>query len=187
MEGGIHAWKGFVAKGIPEAGMAYFSAASKPEELMALAWLLEDGSRNFYGEMAKRLEDREAVDLFRGLMADEEKHKESLFGIYQESTGLKADPGFPDSIISVEPEEAYMEGGMRVSEALEWVKEKDLKDILELSISLEVDSQDLYLKMERQVEDPNAQRVFKALSEAEKKHLERLNSVFEKGLGKSPK
>jgi len=187
MEGGIHAWKGFVGKGIPEAGMAYFSPASKPEELMALAWLLEDGSRKFYGEMAKRVEDREAVDLFQRLMADEEKHKESLFGIYQESTGLISDPGFPGSIISGEPEEAYMEGGMRVSEALEWVKEKDLKDVLELSISLEVDSQDLYIKMERKVEDTNAKRVFTALAEAEKKHLERLNSVFEKGLEKSGK
>ena len=44
MEGGIRAWKGLVAEGIPEAGMAYFSPATRPEEMIALAWLLEDGS-----------------------------------------------------------------------------------------------------------------------------------------------
>ena len=52
MQGGINAWKGLVAEGAPESGMAYFSPATKPEELIALAWLLEDGSRNFYLDMA---------------------------------------------------------------------------------------------------------------------------------------
>ena len=54
-KGGYKAWKGFVAKGVPEAGMAYFLPAAKPEELMALAWLLEDGSpKVLYGNECKR-------------------------------------------------------------------------------------------------------------------------------------
>ena len=184
MEGGIQAWNGLVAKGIPEAGMAYFLPAAKPEELMALAWLLEDGSRKFYTEMSKRLEDPAAKTLYRGLMAEEEKHQESLFRIYQETTGPKADPGFPGSVISGEPAEAYMEGGMRVNEALEWTEDKDLSDILELSVSLEVNSLDLYIKMERKVEDERAKKTFTVLAEEEKNHLSRLNSVFGKHLGR---
>ena len=183
MEGGIQAWNGYVAKGIPEAGMAYFPPAGKPEELMALAWLLEDGSRKFYAEMGKRLEDPAAKTLYRGLMADEEKHQESLFRIYQETAGPKADPGFPGSVISGEPAEAYMEGGMRVNEVLEWTKEKELLDILELSVSLEVNSSDLYIKMERKVEDERAKKTFQVLAEDEKDHLSRLASVFERKLG----
>jgi rubrerythrin len=73
-----------------------------------------------------------------------------------------------------------MEGGMLISEALKWSKEKTLKEILELSISLESNSYDLYLKMERKVGDFSAKRVFKALSEEEKKHLEQLTSLFGK-------
>ena len=60
MAGGINAWKGLVAEGAPESGMAYFSPATKPEELIALAWSLEDGSRNFYSALVALLEDREA-------------------------------------------------------------------------------------------------------------------------------
>ena len=71
-----------------------------------------------------------------------------------------------------------MEGGMSVSEALKWSEGKELKDILELSISLESNSYDLYLKMEQRAEDRNAKQVFKTLSEEEKNHLERLTSLF---------
>jgi len=182
MEGGIHAWKGFVAKGPPEVGMAYFPARARFEELVALAWLLEDGSRKFYSEIAKMLAVHEAVNLFQKLAFDEENHKGSLFKIYQEISGLESDPGFPGSFIAIEPGETYMEGGVRLSEALAWANEKSVKAILELSISLEVNSQDLYLKMERRVEDKKSKKVFEVLSENEKSHLERLNSLFAKSL-----
>jgi rubrerythrin len=183
MEGGIHAWKGSVAKGPPELGIAYFSPGTRPEELLALAWLLEDGSRKFYAEIAERLADREAVNLFQKLAVDEENHKGSLFKMYQEISGLESDPGFPGSLIATEPGESYMEGGVRLSEALDWAKEKNVRDVFELSISLEVNSQDLYIKMEHRVEDKKAKEVFEVLSQNEKKHLERLNSLFKKSLG----
>ena len=48
MQGGMRAWEGGVAEGAPEAGTAYFAAAGKPEEFIALAWMLEEGSRRFY-------------------------------------------------------------------------------------------------------------------------------------------
>jgi len=64
MKGGINAWDGRVAEGVPEAGMAYFSSAVQPEELLGLAWLLEDGSRKFYSEMASMSKDKEAAPLF---------------------------------------------------------------------------------------------------------------------------
>ena len=44
MEGGTSAWEGLTAEGPPEFGMAYFDGSEKPEELLALAWILEDGS-----------------------------------------------------------------------------------------------------------------------------------------------
>lgn len=69
---------------------------------------------------------------------------------------------------------------MPLTEALAWVKGQDLKEILELAISLEINSEDLYLKMERKVEDREAKQVFKVLSVQEKHHLERLVRLFEK-------
>ncbi len=73
-----------------------------------------------------------------------------------------------------------MEGGMLVGEALQWAKGKGVTDILELSLSLETNSYDLYLKMEHQMKDQRSARVFSLLSGEEKEHLERLSSLLEK-------
>jgi rubrerythrin len=75
-----------------------------------------------------------------------------------------------------------MEGGMLVSEALQWAEKKGLREILELCIALESSSYDLYLKMERKMEDRNAKRVFKTLSDEEKNHLDQLTSLFDNRL-----
>ena len=180
MEGGIHAWKGLKAEGAPESGMLYFSTATRPEELINLAWLLEDGSHKFYSEMAQTSEDREAKDLFEWLAAAEKRHKASLVELHNEFSGVVSDQGFPRSVISPESENDVMEGGMRVSDALKWAKGKKMTDILELSLSLETNSYDLYLKMERQMEDQRSEKIFRLLSTEEKEHLKRLSSFLEK-------
>ncbi|MCJ7749451.1 MAG: ferritin family protein [Desulfobacterales bacterium] len=184
MEGGIRAWQGLVAEGIPEAGMAYFSSTTRPEEMIGLAWLLEDGSRKFYESLAKMMEDQETKGLFENLKRSEGNHKTTLWKMYEELSGKPPTHEFPDTVISAEPRGDVMEGGMSVSEALKWSEGKELKDILELSISLESNSYDLYLKMERKTEGHDAKQVFKTLSEEEKNHLEQLTSLFNRRPGK---
>ena len=180
MAGGINAWKGLVAEGAPQSGMAHFSPATKPEELIALAWLLEDGSRKFYSELVSTLTDKEAIDLYHQLATAEESHQASLLKLYQEFSGKASDPGFPGSVIQPGKEGDVMEGGMLVDEALQWAKGKKTIDILELCLSLETNSYDLYLKMERQMKDQRSAQVFNLLSGEEKQHLERLSSLLEK-------
>jgi rubrerythrin len=180
MQGGIHAWKGLVAEGAPESGMAYFSPATKPEELIALAWLLEDGSRKFYSELAVETKDQDAKDLFKDLFTAEERHQASLLKLYQELSGLTSTSGFPGSVISLEKEGDVMEGGLRLSEVLAWARGKSVAEILELSISSETNAYDLYVKMERQMKDQRSARVFHVLSGEEKQHLERLSSLLER-------
>ncbi len=180
MEGGINAWKGLMTEGVPKSGMAYFSSATNPEELMALAWYLEEGARKFYSEMVQMLEDREAKDLFQGLATEEENHKVSLRQLYRKFSSAMSDQGFPGSVISLGMEGDVMEGGMSVSDALKWAKGKKLIDLLELSLALETHSYDLYLKMERQMKDQRSAQVFQMLSKDEKEHLERLSSFLER-------
>jgi sulfur-carrier protein adenylyltransferase/sulfurtransferase len=180
MEGGINAWKGLVAEGPPESGMAYFSAATKTEELIALAWLLEDGSRKFYSQISALSEDGEARDLYRDLAEAEERHKDSLLKLFKEFSGPKSEQEFPASVISVEKEGDVMEGGVLVGEALEWAKGKKVREVLDFSLSAETNSFDLYVKMERHVKDKQSARVFYLLSGEEKEHLQRLSSLLEK-------
>lgn len=180
MEGGINAWNGLVAKGAPEAGMAYFDPAHKPEELIALAWLLEEGSRKFYEEMSRKEKDQEVVPLFQQLLADEQSHKAALFKLYQAIPGQEPDPDFPKSLIHTEPGVEYLEGGMILTEALAWVQGKDLGEALTLSISLEVNAIDLYIKMERKLDEEKSKRLFQTLSNQERNHLRRLSAALEK-------
>ncbi len=182
MGGGIKAWQGLVAEGIPEAGMAYFSPATRPEEMIALAWLLEDGSCKFYESLAEMMQDQETKGLFQNLKRLEDNHKTTLWKLFEEISGTSPTHEFPYKVVPAEPREDVMEGGMLVSEGLEWSKGKALKDILELCISLETNSYDLYLKMERNVEGLNTKQVFKTLSGEEKNHLDRLTSMFKQRL-----
>ncbi len=72
-----------------------------------------------------------------------------------------------------------MEGGVRVGDALDWAKGKEVTEIVEFSLALEIHSYDLYLKMERQINDPRSVQVFHLLSGEEKQHLERLSLLLQ--------
>jgi len=68
---------------------------------------------------------------------------------------------------------------MRLSEVLPWAKGKSVAEILEFSVSSEMNTYDLYVKMQRQMKDQRSARIFHVLSGEEKQHLERLSSLLE--------
>jgi rubrerythrin len=179
MGGGINAWKGLRAEGLPDSGMAYFAPAIRPEEMIALAWYLEKGSHSFYSELSRTLTDKVAKNLFKELAVAEERHQIALSGLYQDFAGPASAAEFPESVIPSPEKGEIMEGGMRVSEALDWAKGREIKDILDLSISLEANAYDLHLRMKARLEDPKGKEVFTVLSHEEKDHLDRLSSLLE--------
>ena len=179
MAGGIKAWQGLVSAGPPEAGMAFFTTAADAGELIALAWLLEDGSRKFYAAAAQMQSTPEAAGLFSSLVKAEEHHKDALLALYSSVTGKEADPDFPKGLAVAHDGEDRMEGSVKVSEALAWAKDKGTRDLLELSMALETDSYDLYIKMSRTVPGENAGKVFMQLIAGEKDHLARMAELLD--------
>ena len=174
MQGGIRAWEGLVAAGPPEAGMAYFGDAAKPDELAMLAWMLEEGSRQFYLRLDEFLKDEEARRLFQSLAKAEESHEKTLAELYKTfSGGRDLEERLPAE------KDDFMEGGVRVDESLLWARDKELHPILEFAISLETNAYDLYIKMGRRFEG-DARKVFSLLADEEKKHLGRLAALLEK-------
>lgn len=178
MSGGINAWNGLVASGPPEAGMAWFPDDEKPERIVALAWLLEEGARRFYKGVEGLLEDKEPARLFKELGAAEVRHKTRLVSLYEELFDAGMKEGTHDPFDATEAGD-IMESGMRVSEALNWVKGKGVMETLDYAIAMESNSYDLYIKMERNVEQEELKKVFSSLSHEEKTHLERLTSLLE--------
>jgi rhodanese-related sulfurtransferase/rubrerythrin len=181
MAGGINAWQGLVAEGFPEAGITWFTEARSTDELMALAWILEEGTKTFYEKMSGATADPNSATLFRDLAKDEEHHEEVLSGLYRDLTGNTGDIDFP-SLLDGYHQEKIMEGGMRLDDALAWAKGRNIKDILELSISLEAGSYDRYLIMQEKTTGKQSLKIFKALAGEEKRHLLKLVDLFEKHL-----
>jgi sulfur-carrier protein adenylyltransferase/sulfurtransferase len=176
MEGGIDAWNGLVAEGEYEAGLAYFSGASGPEELISLSFALEDGNRVFYERISQDLKDEEAAPVFRSMGQAEERHKETLRDLYARVSGKS---GIPSPLEGVDAG-IYLEGGAPLQETLEWAKGKTLAEILELAISMEANALDRYIKMGRAVTDERSREVFLALSLEERKHLERMTTLLDR-------
>jgi rhodanese-related sulfurtransferase len=147
MTGGINAWRGLVAEGFPEAGISWFSAASSANELTALAWVLEDGTKTFYEKMAEIFAERETAALFRELVRAEE--------------ALKCSPVVPQhfgscrrsiSFHSRQVPQETMEGGMRLDDAV--MGRRQGSGHSQLS-SPETGSYDRYQVLQRRINDEN--------------------------------
>jgi len=183
MAGGIKAWQGRTAAGPPEDGMSFFTMAAGAGELIALAWLLEEGSRNFYSAVAQMQTAPEAAALFNFLVKAEERHKGTLQSLYREIMGREPNTDFPKGLLVAKDMEDRMEGNVNVSEALAWAANgKDTRDLLELSIALETHSYDLYIKMSRTVPSENAKKVFAQLVAEEQEHLARMTELLDRSL-----
>lgn len=179
MQGGIRAWEGLAAEGFPEPVMTFFAPARSSEEYAALAWRLEEGTREFYQAVSSALQPNEVAGFFRGLTSAEEHHKLMLKNLYSEISG-KEGVDFPGALLPEQPAEGVMEGGARLNEALDWVKGKTPKEVLEYSIALETNAYDRYLIMHGEVKDDQSKRVFKVISEEERRHIQSMVEQFEK-------
>ena len=180
MKGGIRAWKGMVAHGLPEAGMAYFSPAANGEEIVGLAWALEEGSKLFYQGVSEHFaDDPEAQKMFKWLVSAEKSHEKHLLETYEVLTGTQPDftklrAKFSDSLKGT-----VMEGGIPLKEGLEWIKDKGVSESLQLAMAMEVNAYDLYIKMSKAIDDKQAQQIFEKLSEEEQVHLKKLAGLLD--------
>ena len=176
------AWMGLKAEGYPEVAMNYFEAASSTEELIVLAWLLEEATQKFYRELVGTLRNEDTIRLFDDLAKGEEKHKSMLEDLYGEFAGRSSAAGIQEHTLLAREKADLMEGGVKLGEASDWVRGREEKDILEFTVTLEANAYDRYLTMTRVIESEMSKRVFDSLSKAEKQHLERLTEAFEQTL-----
>ncbi len=160
--------------------MSFLAPAQSPEEYIALAWVLEEGTKQFYSKMATKFSEvPAAAQLFFWLTKAEEHHKAELEKLYASISGEKSDPGFPYSLLSESSRDGFLEGGVPIREALMWADGKNAIEALELSISLETIAYDRYLLMEGLVDDLNSKRLFKILSSEERTHVQSITEQFQ--------
>ena len=183
MSGGINAWEGLVAEGELEVNTAWFAPAVAAEEYLALAWLLEDGSRQFYAELAQHFHESPAGEFFQRLVSAEDAHKETLHSLYHGLSTRSSGDDFPAVALPEPVGETVLEGGLKLSEALRWLPGKTASQALELAISLEVNAYDRYRIMSRDAADEEGRTAFERLAREEKGHLVLLSDELDRWLG----
>jgi rubrerythrin len=183
MKGGIDAWNGLVSRAEVDQGMFLIEGDERPEEVIALAYGLEAATYRFYENLAERGRDRDVTDAFRRLAQDEVHHQENLWEKYRTITG----DGKTREAFEAETVTKTLENGKTADQILaeypDWIKHP--RESLELAMSLETDSLDLYLRMAQKSRHKEAVDVFHDLAGEEKLHLKRLGELLRQKLAAS--
>jgi len=154
-----------------------------PEEVIALTYGLEAATERFYQDLAERGRDRDVSDAFRQLAQDEVRHQEKLWEKYSAVTGGGETRESFDSKTVSETLENGKTADQILAEYPEWIEQP--REALELAMSLETDSLDLYLRMAQKIRHEDAVRVFHELAGEEKLHLKRLGELLRQKLRSS--
>ena len=177
LQGGFAAWQGLKAFGPAEMGMIPLRGNESPQEVIDLAYGMEQGLADFYARVLGLTQDLEVKKVLGKLVQIEERHKDKLFALYQglePATREKA--FFEQGIVS-----GVMEGGFSGEEFLE--KNRPLldtvKNLLSLAMMLEAQALDLYTRYAQKVEDAQSRSVLHGIAEEEKGHLAALGSLME--------
>lgn len=160
--------------------MAHFNDAVRLDQLVALACGLEEGSRLFYVEIGKQFaDDQQTASLIKTLTVAEDRHRQHLLKAYRSVVGEELDLVTLQKQLGDDVGGRVMEGGIEVANVLAWAKGRQINEILDLAISLEMNAYDLYLKMGRTVENEQAATIFRTLAEEELQHLRQLSALRE--------
>jgi len=177
LKGGIAAWQGLRAFGPAEMGMTSLSGSETPQEVIVIAYGMEQGLADFYSRVSAMTKDRNVSDILGKLIGIEEKHKDKLFALYRSLEPATQERDlFEKGIVS-----DVMEGGFTGEEFLE--KNKPLLDtvenLLSLAMMLEAQALDLYTRYAQYLEDVKGRSVLHDIAEEEKGHLATLGSLME--------
>jgi rubrerythrin len=157
--------------------MGLITGYEGPAEMLVIAYAMEEGLRSFYQRLGRIVEDPDASRLFERLATMDERHKEVIFGLYQQQEDEAVSRA--DLEKRVIPE--FMEGGLTTEEFLDANQPsmETVGDVLVLAMMLEAQALDLYLRYSRRVENPQTREVLRRLADEEKSHLGLLGDLKE--------
>jgi rubrerythrin len=176
LKGGIKAWEGEKAEGPVEFHLDLVRGDETPAEMLRLAYSMEQGLGSFYREIKKGTQDIELSNVLETLAYAEEKHKQYLLARYNELESGKVDQKTFEAQLS----STYtMEGGFDTQELLRQNRQfvESVPSLLDLSMMLETQSLDLYLRFAGKIESASTKEVLYRISDEEKSHLQVLGRL----------
>jgi sulfur-carrier protein adenylyltransferase/sulfurtransferase len=175
--GGFNAWtsqKAFLGE---EKGLALFDGVTSVESALTVAYSLEEGLKQFYEDMAAKVEDEGARQLFHQLSQIEVKHQDRILEQYTELTGR---PVTRETFEAGQVPEV-LEGGLTTEEyaSLLMPAYDTVAQIIELAMSIEAQALDLYLRASGKAENEAGKKALIQIANEEKTHLQRLGQLME--------
>jgi len=159
-------------------GMPFLRGDETTQEIIVLAYGMEEGLRGFYTAVSERTDDPDVAGLADKLSEIEERHKERLFALYvsMHST-IALRETFESDIVT-----GIMESGFTTEEFMDHNRDAmtTVPDLLSIAMMLETQALDLYMRYSEKIQDAPGKGVLYDLAEEEKGHLTRLGRLMEK-------
>jgi sulfur-carrier protein adenylyltransferase/sulfurtransferase len=175
LAGGIRAWNGEVAEGPVELNLELIRGDETPLDIIRLAYAMEQSLGDFYRTINSMTPDRVLAGLVEKLAAVEDKHKQRLVELAQTigSKDVKA------ADLEGRLPQGIMEGGFTAEQLI--AKNVALLDnvvvMLDLSMMLETQALDLYMRFSHNQENPKTKEILLVIADEEKKHLAALGKL----------
>lgn len=177
MSGGIKAWNSNTALGPEDLGLELFAGTESVEDVLVVAYSLEDGLRDFYLSMMDKTGNTKVKDLFQKLSEIEIKHKERVFAEYLKVTGkTESVEQFETNSVA-----AAVEGGLTTEEYLHLFQpdfDSEI-DIISLAMSIEAQALDLYQRAADNAGDQKSKAILLQIAKEETAHLSQLGKLME--------
>jgi sulfur-carrier protein adenylyltransferase/sulfurtransferase len=181
IQGGINAWEETTASGPVAFHLKFVEGDESPQEMISIAYRMEEGLRKFHQEVESRTVDEGLRHLLHGLIQAEENHKKRLLDLLE--TAARGDQE-ASSRIARDPvsEESLMEGGIDIHEFMHDNARylQSVSGYLELAMMIETQALDLYLRMASESANPLTREVLYRIGDEEKTHLAMLAQYLER-------
>jgi rubrerythrin len=177
VSGGIKAWTAKTALGPQDLGMELFSGKESPEDILKVAYSLEQGLEEFYISMEKKADNKQVKALFLKLSKIEVKHQLSLLNAYNELGQEDVTKEEFEAMVKTKA----MEGGLTTEQYMELFN-PDLDspiEVISLAMSIEAQALDLYQRVGTRITQAESRKIILGIADEEKSHLQSLGKLMD--------
>lgn len=177
LEGGIQAWEDPTARGPVEFHLQFVRGDESPEEIIQLAYRMEEGLKKFHQSVRERTDEPQFERLLDSLIKAEESHERTLLSLFPHED----DKQKMLETLSQKADKDLMEGGMDIADFMKRNERflQSLSGYLELAMMIETQALDLYLRMAHESAHENTKHVLLQIGNEEKGHLTLLARYME--------
>jgi sulfur-carrier protein adenylyltransferase/sulfurtransferase len=174
LQGGIQAWEDRTATGPREFHLNFIKGDESPEEIILLAYRMEEGLKKFHEAFQAKTDDAALSTLLTGLIKAEESHEKTLLELRESLASSAQDiPSGLAGAFSDAFQSRLMEGGVDIDAFMKQNQPflNDVPGYLDLAMMIETQALDLYLRMAADSRNEKARKILLRIGNEEKAHL----------------